>query len=1052
MIAWFARNSVAVTFLLLAIVAWGGYATLNTIPLEVFPESELSRVNITVVNRAATPEDIELSITNRLEEAVADLHFVDELSSRSTEATSRVTVKLLRGTNRQKALNEVKARVDALSTLPQSAERPVVEIPLRKPRVLKLVMYGNLDEAELAIMARTVRDNLMRRDGISLVEIEGVRPYEIAIEVDQNTLRAYNLTLNGIARSIRQQAVDISAGQLKTQRGDILLRSKEQAYVFNDYQQVVVKRFADGSVLHLGDIAQVIDGFDENPLIANFNGRPAANLNVFRIGNESVISVAEAVRQHLQEYADIYPDTVQFAIWDDDSQLVQERLDTLLGGAWQGALLIIILLTLFLHPSVAFWVTLGIPVCFAGALALFPVLGLSLNMITLFAFILVLGVVVDDAIVTGENIYAHNARGVEPLAAAIKGTHEIALPVFFGVVTTMLAFVPMLLVPREVAAMGTSIAGVVIPVLMFSLIESKFILPNHLSRMRLQHTAKTGAALYLMQVQRSIASGLEQLIQRVYQPLAEVALRWRYITVVVFISLFTVCLSLFNNGFIKQSFFPKITGDSAIANVTFPVGTPFSVTDAAVQKMQSELLAMQQQYKVDGKPVITAILAVSGASVLNRGNDFRSGVSHLGGVSFEIDTELQEQGGYDIKAMVKEWRQRVGTIIGIEKINYSANLFDGGSAVYIQVRGNNFNELKQVIGKVRRKLTDYNGVFDIEDSLSSGKQELQIKLKPQAELLGLDVQTLGQQVRHAFYGAEAQRIQRGRDDIRVIVRYPKNQRDSLASLENMLVTTATGGEARFSDIATVEWGHSPSSIYHYNRYRVASIQADVDPTKINSVHLNQELAAFMQRILRDHPTVEFVFEGEERSRAEFLAGFQLSLGGVLLAIFGLLAVAFKSYYQPFIIMFVIPFAMIGAWLGHFLLGQSWTMFSYMGAMALVGVVINDGLVLVDWINKRVQQGQGLISVILNAGRARFRPVLLTSITTFAGLLPILFLNSVQAGFLKPMAISLAFGILFATLVTLLLVPCNYLILEDIRRAKRWLFNQPAETENNRVQV
>ena len=1044
MIAWFARNSVAANCLLLLIVAVGTYTTINKIPLEIFPETELDQVVISVTQRAATPEDIETGITNRIEEAVADLPYIDDLTSTSSEQSSVVTVFLDTGTDTQRALNEVKSRIDALSTLPETAERPVIEVPLHTMEVLSLVIYGGLDEIEMASIARKIRDDIVRYKGISQADIEGIRPYQISIEVKQATLRAYNLTLKDIATRLDQQAMDLSAGQLRSNTGDILLRSKNQAYNFEDYQKIVLRRYDDGSVITLGQIAHINDGFDENPIVTQFNGQHAAIINVYRVGSESAISVSDAVQHYLATEIHRYPDNVKFAIWDDDSRIVRERLSTLLNSGWQGALLIGILLTLFLHPSVAFWIVAGIPVCFAGALAFFPMMGVTLNVVSMFSFILVLGVVVDDAIVTGENIYSHRARGADGLTAAIQGTHEVAVPVVFGIVTTMLAFVPMLMLTGASAIFGASIGGAVIVTLMFSLIESKLILPAHLSHMDIHTKSKNRAMLLLDAAQTKVSNGLQRFLKHIYQPTLSRCLKHRYITLLSFICTLVVVLALVSFGWIKFTFFPIVNAEKATAVVSFPAGTPLIITSAAINRLEQAAVAMREHYRTaDGQDsLINNIISTLGSQGGSAGGPNRAGsirgASNKGRVKFEVNQKLIGASGLTIEELVKEWRERVGLIVGAEQLNYYAKLFSVGSPISVQLYGNNVEELNAAIEKIKTFLAGYSGVFDIEDSLQDGKPELKIHLKPQAELLGLNLQNVTLQVRNAFFGIEAQRIQRGKDDVRVMVLYPTDERQNLSHLEELLITTPSGAEARFGDIASVAWGRSPSSIAHKNQLRTASVTADIDREKVVQAALVREVDAFASQLLLNYPNLHHDLGGESEMQEEASGTLYMGLIGLLLSIFALLSVAFKSYTQPIIIMSVIPFALIGAIMGHVLTHVGLSLFSFFGILALVGVVVNDSLVLVDWINRRLAEGMPMNEVVNAAGAARFRAVLLTSLTTFFGLLPILFQTSVGAQFLIPMATSLAFGILFATMITLILVPCNFLMLQDIRRLKQKL--------------
>lgn len=1047
MIDWFARNTVAANFLLLTIVCIGVYNTVYDIPLEVFPETELEQVSIQVSQRAATPEDMETGVTTRIEEAVADLPYIDELTSSSFEQGSAITVLLDPGTDTQKALNEVKSRIDALSTLPENAERPVIEVPIMSAEVLSLVIYGEIDETEMAAIARRVRDDLVRYDGISQASVEGIRPYQISIEVQQDTLRSFGLTLDDVARAIDSQAIDLSAGQLRSASGDILLRSKNQAYDFNDYDKIVVRRYQDGSFITLGQIANIDDGFDENPIVTRFNGHHAAIVDVYRVGKESAISVSDAVQDYLKTELQRYPDSVKFAIWDDDSRIVRERLSTLISSGWQGAILISLLLALFLHPTVALWVVVGIPVCFAGALIFFPAMGITLNVISLFSFIMVLGVVVDDAIVTGENIYSHRSRGASGIDAAIKGTHEVAVPVVFGIVTTMLAFVPMLLLTGTSAAFGQNIGGPVIVTLAFSLIESKLILPAHLSKLNIHSSSKNPLVMKLDALRDKVSGGLDYFLQHGYKPALSVCLKHRYVTLLGFIGLFVVVMSFSAFGWIRFTFFPIVNSEQATAVVRFPAGTPLTVTSAAIDRLETAAFEMRDHYTdEDGNSLIDNVISTlgsQGSSGPNSRGQVSVGSSNKGRVKFEVNQERIGDSELSIEDLVNEWRQRVGVIVGAEQVNYYAKLFRAGSPVSVQLYGHDVAVLEEVAAKITTFLANYDGVYDIEDSLQDGKAELQIKLKPEAELLGMDLQNITLQVRNAFFGVEAQRIQRGQDDVRVMVLYPKGERENLGHLEELLITTPNGNEARFGDIATVEWGRSPSTISRKNQLRTATVNAEIDREKVIQGVLTSEVSTFVGELLQQYPDITYNMAGEAEQQQEASGTLFAGLLGLLLGIFALLSVAFKSYTQPIIIMSVIPFALIGAILGHVLTNVGLSMFSIFGILALVGVVVNDSLVLVDWINRRLEQGDDINVLVNAAGAARFRAVLLTSLTTFFGLLPILLQTSVGAQFLIPMATSLAFGILFATMITLILVPCNYLMLRDLQNLKhKWFSDKP----------
>lgn len=1038
MIAWFARNHVAANILLFAIVAAGLYSVTQKLPLEIFPSFDAEVVNIRVSQRAATPEDMEKGVASRVEEAISDLPYIKKLTSRSGEGSASVTAELLSGTDKQMALNEIKSRVDAISTLPVDAEKPVIEIPLRKREVINVVVAGQLDEKELSEIALRLRDDLLREPGITQLELEGLRPFEIGIEISESQLRAYDLTLSQVSRAIQGQSVDLSAGKVRSDSGEILLRAKAQAYSYGEYANIIVKRFADGTPLYLGELADINDGFEEDPVYTRFDGQPAAMVNVYRVGSESAIQVADAVHAYIAENRNKYPPNVTLATWDDDSKIVKARLSTLMTSAWQGALLVLILLALFLRPVIAFWVVLGIPVCFLGALALLPFMGVTLNILSLFAFILVLGIVVDDAIVTGESIYSYSRRGHHGLDAAIKGTNRVAVPVFFGIMTTVVAFVPFTQIEGRMSVMFEQVALVVIPVLLFSLVESKLILPAHLKHMKTGSDKKADG--FFNQLQERVAQGLEEAIVRYYRPLLGLALKNRYLTVLGFVCLFIVTLSLVFQGWTRFVFFPRIQSETASATLVMQQGTPLALTQNAILKIEQAAITMQQKYidPESGEPVIQHVMATIGSS----GGGRASGQSNQGRVRFEITPpelrELQITSG----ELVREWRRMIGQIAGVDQLTFKAEIGRFGDPIDVQLTGSNLAALAEVTERVRQQLTTYEGVFDIQDSLSDGKQELQIQLKPEAELLGFNLQQITTQVREAFYGNQAQRIQRGRDDIRVMVRYPQQERASLAHLDDLLIQTANGEEARFADIATVSWQRSAASINRVEQRRSVNVTADIDKSTVNLPVLSEELENYLADLLMSYPSVSYTLEGEAANQRDSFSSLAWGLLFVLFAIYALLAIPFGSYSQPFIVMSIIPFSLIGAVGGHWLLGADLSIMSVLGMLALIGVVVNDSLVLVDYVNKSREEGMSLVEAVKNAGVVRFRAVLLTSLTTFVGLLPLLFEKSTQAQFLIPMAISLGFGILFATFITLLLIPCHYLILNDIKS----LFRRAPELE------
>ena len=1028
MIAWFARNHVAANLLLASIVIAGLYTMLRVLPVEVFPSFELETVNVSVAYRAATPEDMETGVVNKIEEAISDLPDIEKLTSRSSEGSATVTAEVRSGADPQRLLNDIKSRVDALSTLPVDAERPVVERPLIKREVLSVVVAGDLDEKELNELARQVRDELVRLPNLTQADLEGVRPYEIAIEVSEHKLRQYGITIDDVASAIQGQSIDLSAGRIRSPSGEILLRANAQAYYYGQFASIVIKRFDDGSELKLDDLANIDDGFEEDPIFTRFNGKRAAVVNVYRVGVESAIQISDIVHQYLEDNRFRYPPSVELGVWDDDATIIKARLNTLLTNAAQGALLVSILLGLFLRPVIAFWVVVGIPVTFMGALAVMPAFGVTINILSLFGFILVLGLVVDDAIVTGENIYSHYSRDPNGLAAAINGTKEVSTPVIFGILTTVVAFLPFVFIEGRLSILFEQVAFVVIPVLLFSLVESKLILPAHLKHIK-QLKEYGNKPPLLVRMQGACSNSLIWFVTHIYRPVVNACLNRRYLTWFTFVCIFFVSVSLLTQGWTRFVFFPRIQSETARASLYMKEGTPLFETQAVIRRLEEQAVRLQEKYidPVSGESIIENILATEGTS---RGGG--SGQSHIGSVRFEITPPEHRSLSVDSSTLVREWRQSIGPIIGVDQLTFRAEIGRPGDPIDVQLVSQDLTSLEAVAEKIKQKLATYDGVFDISDNLSDGKQELKIELLPEAELLGFDLRQVTRQVREAFYGNEAQRIQRGRDDIRVMVRYPLNERGNLADLDELLVRTPEGEQARFGDIATAHWGRSPSTIYHVAQERAVNVIADIDKTSVNMTLLSEDLSDYLDELLLQYPRVQASLEGEAKEQRDSFVTMLWGGAIVLFGIYTLLAIPFASYSQPFIVMSVIPFAFIGAISGHWLMGIDLSMMSLMGLMALVGIVVNDSLVLVDFVNRKVKEGMPIEKAVRESGAARFRPVILTSLTTFLGLLPLLFETSTQAQFLIPMAISLGFGVLFATFITLILIPCHYLILEDIK--------------------
>lgn len=1026
MIAWFTRNHVAANLLMVGIILTGLYSLLTKTPLEFFPTIEAEVVNVSVSLRGSTPEDVEKSVAIRIEEAVQDLEGIEKISSRSTETSASVSIEVDSAYDPQTLLNDIKSRVDAINTFPSEAEKPIVSLAIRKRDVVTVAISGNLSEKEIRHQTERVRDDLLRIPGVTQLELTGVRDYEIAIEVSSDKLRQYQLQLGDVADAVKSTSLDLSAGNIRTQGGDILLRLKTQAYDRAQYENIIIASTSEGSLIRLKDVAKVQDGFVEDATHSRFNGKPAALIDVYRVGNQSAIKVADEVKRYIEKQQPLMPEGLEITYWNDRSRVIQARLSTLTDNAIQGGILVLILLAVFLRPSIAIWVFIGIPVSFLGAFILMPYLGVTLNMPSLFGFILVLGIVVDDAIVTGENIYRHIEEDGPGEASVIRGANEVATPVTFGVLTTIAAFLPMTMIEGARGAIFSQIALVIIPVLLFSLVESKFVLPSHLKTVKAKSPDKENA---FNRWQRQFARNFEDGIIRYYQPALTWCLGHRYAVLAGFIGLLIIIITLVTSGWMRFVFFPKVESETSRVTLTMPTGTPFEVTDRYVQLITEKAVELREKYRDPdtGESVILNIYSTSG-----------HGGNHVGKVRFQISSPEDRAIKITNNELSKEWRAKIGQIPGAEQITFRSEIMHANDPINIQFSGAHFDTLEKVADSTKEFLGTIPGIFDIADSLSNGKEELRLYLKPEAYALGMTDSMVIRQVREAFYGYEAQRIQRGRDDVRVMVRYPKSERQSLSNLKDFQVTTPDGRKIPIAQVVDLIPDTSPTTIYRNDLSRTLNITADVDKSSVNMTVVSAQLREYIDGLLTQYPGVSYTLEGEQKEQRDSMTSVFFGLIFVLFAIYVLLAIPFKSYGQPLIVMSIIPFGTIGAFLGHWLLGKPLTILSIMGILALVGIVVNDSLVLVDFINKKRQQATSVIKAIQEAGIARFRPVLLTSLTTFFGLLPLLFEQSTQAQFLIPMAISLAFGIVFATMITLILVPINYLVAyENYQRVKRW---------------
>ena len=1032
MIRWFARNDVAANLMMISIIVMGLVAAIRYIPLEVFPTFETNQIQVSVTFPGATPEDVEQGVSIRVEEAVQDLEGIKKLTTKSAEGQATTSIEVDDGYDARNLLNDVKTRIDGISTFPDDIERPIIELVLFEVEVITVIVAGTLSELEMREFADEVYTELGHYPGVSNIDMDAVRDYEITVEVAQDRLRALGLEIEDVAEAIGRASLDRSAGNLRTAGGDVLVRLRNQAYRRDDFERIVVRSDTDGGIIRVGDVATVRDDFEERNLRIRYNGMPAYIMSVKRTGDQSAIGVAEAVKRYLKEKSAVAPRGVTMAYWDDNSSIVKKRLGTLLRNALQGGILVILLLSLFLRPNVAFWVFLGIPVSFTGTLIAMWLIGVSLNIISLFAFILVLGVVVDDAIVTGENIYRRIGDYGGGLETSVRGTREVAVPVTFGVLTTIVAFAPMIMLQGSRSEVFAQIPVVVIFALLFSLVESKLVLPAHMKGVRAMPKVSEESNP-LLRFQNRFSTGLTTFAKERYRPFLALSIRYRYVCLLSFACALALIMSLVASGWMKFIYFPRVDSEEVSVGVKMPTGTPLPILESHVRHIAEQADKIRDKY-VDpgnGRSIIKHVIASVGASVEGESNEYQ------GEVVFELYPPEERELKIGSNALIAEWREMIGDIPGAESVSYRAELGRGGEPIEVQFNAADLDTLKAASAELRDFLAGWDGVFAITDDLTDGKEELRMTLLPEAYLMGLSEQEVAAQVRNAIYGYEVQRVQRGREDIKVKVRLPPDERATVPGVRHLMIRTADGRRAPLESVARLEPTRGPNVITRINRYRTASVTADIDKNLVNMPQLRARMELQLAELARRYPGLNYGFEGELLEQAESLQSMRYGLLFTLFAIYCLLAIPFASYVQPLIVMSVIPFGLIGAISGHLLMGMDLSMMSILGCLALVGVLVNDSLVLVDFINQHRGRGRyGRLRGLMRAGVIRLRPVLLTSMTTFIGLLPLLFDRSTQAQFLAPMAISLGFGILFATFVTLLLVPCNYMILEDIIAAFR----------------
>ncbi|KZK67465.1 acriflavin resistance protein [Shewanella baltica] len=1025
-LAWFARNSVAANLLMWALLVGGLFSTV-LINKEVFPSFELNLLNISVAYPGAAPQEIEEGINIKIEEAIQDINGIKKVTSVASEGVGSITVEVEDGYEVQTVLDEAKLRLDAISTFPVNIEKPNIYQIKPENNVIWVSVYGDMTLHDMKELAKSVRDDLTQLPAVTRAKVTGVRDYEIAIEVSEDKLREYGLTFTQVALAVQNSSFDLPGGSIRAQDGDILLRTKGQAYTGDDFANIVVTTRPDGSRVMLPQVATIKDDFEERLEYTRFNGKPAAIIEVTSVDDQNALDIAAQVKQYVEDRRATLPANAQLDTWGDMTHYLKGRLNMMMSNMFYGALLVFIILAMFLDLKLAFWVMMGLPVCFLGTMLIMPLepFSMTINMLTLFAFILVLGIVVDDAIVIGESAYTEVERHGHSVENVIRGAQKVAMPATFGVLTTIAAFIPMLMVSGPMGIIWKSIGMVVILCLAFSLVESKFILPAHLAHMKFK---KPGAPRgFFGRLKANFNDRVQHFIHHSYRNFLERCIKQRYNVVAAFIGVLILSIALVASGKVRWVFFPDIPSDFIQVQLEMDEGSSEENTLKVVQSIEEALYKMNDKMEKD-----------NGYQVVK--HSFINMSSRTSAFIFAELTkgEDREVDGVTIAAA---WREQLPELLSVKKLSFNASTNDAGGDISFRLTSSDLDELSAASKELKQKLASYEGVYDIADNFSSGSHEIRLKIRPEAEALGLTLSDLARQVRYGFYGYEAQRILRNKEEIKVMVRYPLEQRRTVGYLENMLIRTPTGTSVPFSTVAQIEKGESYASITRVDGKRAITITANANKNIVEPSKVVQEIQKdYLPQLQAKYPKIQTALDGGSLDEQNAMVGLMQGFFFALFTIYALMAIPLKSYSQPLIIMSVIPFGIIGALFGHLIQGLAMSVLSLCGIVALAGVVVNDSLILVDFVNRAREQGLSVRQAAVDSGCYRFRAIILTSLTTFVGLVPIILERSLQAQIVIPMATSLAFGILFSTVVTLILVPLLYIILDDVSRSSSRFFN------------
>ncbi|MDM8523597.1 efflux RND transporter permease subunit [Desulfococcaceae bacterium HSG8] len=1034
----FARNTVFANIVLVLIFLAGGIAAFSMIR-ENFPEFSLDMITISVPYPGADPEEIEEGISQKLEEAIEGMEGIKQYTTQSDENIGTMMVEVKEDYDADDLMEQIRSKVNAISTFPIDAEKPVITELTIRDAVMLLYLSGNMPERRIKEWAEEVKDEIQRLPEISQVEIFGSRDYEISIEVSEERLREYGLTFAQVTDSVSRSNLNLAGGTIRTRGEEIRVRTVGRKYTGKELSSIVVMGHPGGEIITLDRLATIRDGFTEDPIYATINGEPSVLVLVYKTKEEDALVISKAVKAFAEKKQHQLPGGANIRLLYDNTEMLQDRIDLLVRNGTIGLCLVFMLLWMFLDARLSFWAGMGIPISIAGAVAILWAVGGTINMVSLFALIMVLGIVVDDAIVVGESIFAHRQQGDPPLKAAVEGVCEVGMPVVAAVITTIVAFIPLAYVGGIMGKFIAILPAVVISCLIISLVECLLLLPAHLSHLPDPNARdkKRGSLIHWLTRVRNLPDrSMKWFITHIYSPFLKKTLRWRYVSLCTAIAVLMVTLGLVQGGILKFEVFPEVDGFIMTATAEFPEGTPSETTRSALQQIDAAIIRLAERTKtLSGDPLLSDRLMLAGQTIAQ---DMGKSGPHVGSVQAVLLES--EKRGIHSKDLMVEWEEEVGPIPGIKSLTFEGMAHGPpGAPIEVWLQGQVMDDILAAADDLMARLRKFEGVYQIRSDFSPGKNEMRLELKPEARTLGLTVADLAKQVYAGYYGEEAVRLQRGRNDIRVKVRYTADERSRISDLEKIRIRTPKGHEVPLLSVAAVSFAPGYSTITRTDGMRRVAVSAGVDTNKANANEIFAALSKdYFPKLKHRYPGVYVALQGEKKKMRESFSTLYVGFPLAVLGVFIIIATMFRSYAQPFVIMFTIPFGIIGGFVGHLLLGYDLSMMSMFGMVALTGVVVNDAIVLIERVNENFSEGMPFFEAIQSGGARRFRAIFLTTLSTVGGLTPLIIETNFQARFLIPMAISIAGGVAFATVLTLVLIPSLLVILNDFRLIFYWL--------------